>query len=63
MAAAQAHEIAFHGASHIPWDDLDADALSLELAILAALEGPADEFIPLVDLEQFIEWRRRKGVG
>jgi hypothetical protein len=30
---------------------------------VAALEGPADEFIPLVDLEKFIEWRQRKQNG
>lgn len=40
MAASQPHEIGFHGASHIPWDELDADDLTRELDILSALEGP-----------------------
>ena len=30
---------------------------------VAALTGPADEYIPLADLEQFIEWRRRSSSG
>ena len=38
--ATTGHEIAFQGATHVPWDAMDQNALTDEIQIYRALEGP-----------------------
>ena len=35
-------------------------AESVQYTEIAALEGSADEYIPLADLESFIQWRKKR---
>lgn len=37
-----------------------AFAEAIQYTEVAALDGPADEYIPLVDLESFIQWHRKR---